>query len=89
MDVLVTMKMAHAFLCTNWSAKAVTHQLWNNFCIYRFPKRLHSDQEVNFESSLIAELLMVAGVQKSHTTPYHPMGNGSCERMNRTLSDMI
>lgn len=93
-DVLVVTdhftKMAHAFLCPNQSAKAVAHQLWHNyFCIYGFPKRLHSDQGANFESALIAELLSVAGVQKSHTTPYHPMGNGSCERMNRTLGNMI
>lgn len=94
LDVLVITdhftKMAHAFLCPNQSAKAVAHQLWNNyFCIYGFPRRLHSDQGANFESALIAELLNVAGVQKSHTTPYHPMGNGSCERMNRTLGNMI
>ena len=94
LDVLVATdhftKMAHAFLCPNQSAKAVAHQLWNNyFCIYGFPKRLHSDQGANFESALIAELLSVAGVHKSHTTPYHPMGNGSCERMNRTLGNMI
>ncbi|XP_032402446.1 uncharacterized protein LOC116708623 [Xiphophorus hellerii] len=82
--------MAHAFLCPNQSARAVAHQLWNNyFCIYGFPKQLHSDQGASFESLLIAELLNVAGVQKSHTTPYHPMGNGSCERMNRTLGNMI
>ncbi|XP_055366431.1 uncharacterized protein LOC129604370 [Betta splendens] len=94
LDVLVVTdhftKMAHAFLCPNQSAKAVAHQLWHNyFCIYGFPQRLHSDQGANFESALIAELLSVAGVQKSHTTPYHPMGNGSCERMNRTLGNMI
>ncbi len=78
LDVLVVTdhftKMAHAFLCPNQTAKAVVHQLWHNyFCIYGFPKRLHSDQGVNLESTLIAELLSVAGVQKSYTTPYHPM----------------
>ncbi|KAL4000643.1 microtubule-associated protein 11 [Sarotherodon galilaeus] len=93
-DVLVVTdhftKMAQAFLCPNQSAKAVAHQLWHNyFCIYGFPKRLHLDQGANFESVLIPELLNVAGVQKSHTTPYHLMGNGSCERMNCTLGNMI
>jgi len=94
LDVLVVTdhftKMAHAFLCPNQSAKAVAHQLWHNyFSIYGFSKRIHSDQGANFESALIAELLEVSGVQISHTTPYHPMGNGSCERMNRTLGNMI
>lgn len=83
-------KMAHAFLCPNQSAKSVAHQLWHRyFGIYGFPTRLHSDKGANFESALIAELLTVVGVEKSHTTPYHPMGNGSCERMNRTLGNMI
>lgn len=38
---------------------------------------------------MIAELLLVSGVRKSHTTPYHPMGNGQTERFNRTLGNMI
>ncbi|KAK7877227.1 hypothetical protein WMY93_032080 [Mugilogobius chulae] len=53
------------------------------------PERIHSDQGANFESQLIKELLEMAGVQKSHTTPYHPMGNGIAERYNRTLGNMI
>ncbi|XP_052459431.1 retrovirus-related Pol polyprotein from transposon 412 [Carassius gibelio] len=59
------------------------------FCIYGFPKRVHSDQGANFESKLIKELLNMAGIKKSHTTPYHPMGNGITERFNRTLGSMI
>lgn len=50
---------------------------------------MHSDQGANFECSLIAEMLQVTGVEKSHTTPYHPMGNGAVERFNRTLGNMI
>lgn len=36
---------------------------------------MFSDQ-TNFDSKLIAKLLYLAGVAKSHTTAYHPMGNG-------------
>uniref|UniRef100_A0A3B3HTT0 Gypsy retrotransposon integrase-like protein 1 n=1 Tax=Oryzias latipes TaxID=8090 RepID=A0A3B3HTT0_ORYLA len=93
-DILVVTdhftKMAHAFQCSNQSAKQVARQLWDRyFCVYGFPQRIHSDQGANFESELIQELLQVAGVKKSRTTPYHPMGNGQTERFNRTLGSMI
>lgn len=93
-DVLVITdhftKMAHAFPSHNQSAKQVARQLWDRyFCVYGFPERIHSDQGANFESQLIQELLLIAGVKKSRTTAYHPMGNGVVERFNRTLGSMI
>lgn len=93
-DVLVVTdhftKLAHAFPCVNQKAKQVAKKLWDNvFCVYGFPQRIHTDQGTNFESTLIAELLKLAGVAKSHTTVYHPMGNGETERFNRTLGSML
>uniref|UniRef100_A0A8C5GZV1 Gypsy retrotransposon integrase-like protein 1 n=1 Tax=Gouania willdenowi TaxID=441366 RepID=A0A8C5GZV1_GOUWI len=93
-DVLVITdhftRMAQAFPCKDQTAKQVAKVLWNRyFCVFGFPERIHSDQGPNFESHLISELLKVSGVKKSHTTPYHPMGNGSVERFNRTLGGMI
>lgn len=93
-DVLVVTdhftRLAQAFPCRDQSAKQVAKQLWEKyFCIYGFPERIHSDQGPSFKSQLICELLKVAGVRKFRTTPYHPMGNGSVERFNRTLGNMI
>ncbi|PJE77579.1 hypothetical protein CI610_03495 [invertebrate metagenome] len=93
-DVLVITdhftRYAQAIPCRNQKAHTTAKALYEHFiAIYSFPERLHSDQGRNFESKVIAELCKLAGVKKTRTTPYHPMGNGSAERFNRTLLSML
>ena len=83
-------RYAQAFPTRNELAKTTAKVLFENFIVhYGFPARLHSDQGRNFESSVIKELCSLAGVEKSRTTPYHPMGNGMVERFNQTLLNML
>ena len=83
-------RYAQAIPCKNTTAKTTAEAFYNGFIVhYGIPRRIHSDQGANFESRLLKELCLIWGMQKSRTTSYHPMGNGMCERFNRTLLDML
>ena len=83
-------RYAQAYASKTQTAQATAKLLWENFIRhYGFPEKFWSDQGRNFESELISELCKLAQVEKVHTTPYHPMTNGQCERFNSTLCNML
>lgn len=83
-------RYAQAFPTKNQTAHTTAKVLYEKFIVhYRFPDKIHSDQGRNFESSVIKQLCKLADVTKVRTSPYHPMGNGQCERFNRTLLNML
>ena len=83
-------RYAQAYSSKTLTAQATAKLLWENVIRhYGFPEKFLSDQGRNFESELISELCKLAQVEKVHTTPYHPMTNGQCERYNSTLCNML
>jgi len=59
------------------------------FSRFGLPRQLHSDQDSNFESKLVAELCSIAGINKTRTTPFHPRSDGQTERAVRCTARVM
>lgn len=83
-------RFAWAIPTVDQTAHTTVKALWKHVIQpFGCPARFHSDQGANFESVLMKQLCDTYGIAKSRTTPYHPAGNGSAERWNQTLLQML
>jgi len=74
-----------AFSVAHPSTQAAIHCLESLFTLFGPPSCIHSDRGASFESRDFLSFLSRWNVAKSRTTPYHPEGNGQCERFNGLL----
>ena len=83
-------RYAQAIPTRNQTVKTTAKAPFNIFNVhYVFPKQLRSNQGANFEGKVIKELCHMAGIEKSRTSIYHPMGNGMTEQFSKTLLSML
>ena len=79
-----------AFATKTKSAKAAAENLYNNYILtYGFPSKIHHDCGREFHNSSFQKLHQLCGIKSSKATPYHPIGDGKNERMNRTIISML
>ena len=69
-----------AFPCPNTSSATVMKCLDKMFVLCDTPSYIHSDRGSSFLSQEIKDYFSQRGIATSKTSPYHPIGNGQCER---------
>ena len=82
-------KWAEAFPMPDQTAKRITNILIGLCATMGLPQIIHSDQGRNFESAILHQTLQAFGVTKSHTSAYHPQGDGMVERLNRSILQIL
>ena len=83
-------RWVEAYAIPNQEALTVARKLVDNmFCHFGLPEQLHSDMGAQFESRVVKEMCNLLHIRKTHTTPYHPQGDGLVERLNRTIQTML
>ena len=79
-----------AFATADQKSKRVVRALYNGIVSrHGVPLILHSDQGPSFEGRVIRHLCQMMGLEKTRTTPYHPLGDGLVERFNRSLLSIL
>ena len=72
------------------SAENVAHTFVADWIRYfGAPARLLTDNGANFSASSTEDICNLLKIQKIWTSPYHPQTDGSVERFNRTLNEML
>ena len=69
-----------AFMTEDTTAHTVAHVLYHHyFYIFGTPLCLMTDNDLAFTSEVVEELCNLFGVNRVHTSAYHPQSNGAIE----------
>lgn len=83
-------KWTEAYALPNQEAVTIARVFVDEFiCRFGAPLQVHSDQGRNFESHLFKQVCKLFSIYKTRTTSFRPQANGTVERFNRTLLNML
>jgi hypothetical protein len=71
------------------STASVADGLLEFYSRYGIPTRIHTDCGSNFRSEMMAEVNRLLSIRASSTSPYHCMGNGLAENLNRSIRNSL
>lgn len=71
------------------TANIASNVLVRWFQVHGTPRVIISDNGPGFHSHTMKDTMKMLGVTMHYTSPYHPQSNGTCERLNGTLINML
>jgi hypothetical protein len=78
-----------AYALSDQSATQIARCVVDFLARFGICRELHSDQGANVDGTVIREICRLMGIRKTHTSPYHPAGNGLTERENSVIVAML
>ena len=83
-------KYAFAIPIKDKRAETIAKKLFKHvFCIFGYPDRIHSDNGLEFCNQILTALCVQLGIDKTHTTAYHPQGNAHAERIHQFFKNAL
>jgi hypothetical protein len=82
-------KWPEAYAIRNQQTSTVAEPLVTNFCHLGVLRELHINQDHNFDSRPIQEVLQLLGVSNTRTTPFHPQSDSMDDRYIKTAEDIL
>ncbi|CAC5368609.1 unnamed protein product [Mytilus coruscus] len=82
-------KWPEAFPLKSKTASEVASKLRSTICRFGVMEEIVSDQGGEFNSKITKNFTQSYGIKHVTTSPYHPQSNGTVERFNQTLKNML
>lgn len=83
-------KWCEAKAVSEFSAKTIAKFLLEDVITrHGCPEAIFSDQGCNFVSKVMTVMSKSLGIKQKFASPYHPQTNGLCERLNKTIKQML